>query len=81
MTTQRKPKAPTPHEVDWGGRVFYVEAGKVYEGRRSRLTCGKCAFGKFCDIGGDGFSRRRACAPAFNGRRGNRALHPVQAVG
>lgn len=77
MTTQRKP-AP---EVDHGGRVFYVESGKVYEGRKA-MDCRGCAFGCFCDISGlHGFDRRAACADGLNGRRGHRSLRPVQAVG
>lgn len=81
MTTQRKPKAPTPHEVDRGGRVFYATRWKVYEARPSGLSCGACAFtmgGKECLPMSQS---RRACLPTLNGLRGHRTLHPVQAVG
>lgn len=79
MTTKRKP-SPTP-EVDHGGRVFYVEAGKVYEGKPGN-DCSVCHFANaredlFCRS----ISRRKACATWFNGFRGHHTLHPVQAVG
>lgn len=82
MTTQRKPTAPTPHEVDRGGRVYYVEEGKVYRGRESGSKCPPCRF----SIDGGGCShahpeRRDACSNFHNGGRGHRTLHPVQAVG
>lgn len=31
MTTQRKPKAPTPHEVDRGGQKFYASKFGVWQ--------------------------------------------------
>ena len=73
-------RKPAP-EVDHGGRVYYVEDGKVYEGRPSGIICGACAL----SVGG-GECRpmspsRRACLPTLNGLRGHRTLHPVQAVG
>ena len=82
MTTQRKPKAPTP-EADRGGRVYLVEGGKIWEGRKEYggVLCGGCKYvGRNADW--------RACAKAEfacngtkNVRYGHRALHPVQAVG
>lgn len=72
----RKPS----QEVDHGGRVYYVEAGKVYEGRRTDFSCEGCAFermGNFCLS----LERRSACAHGLNGERGFYTLHPVRAVG
>lgn len=78
----RKPSL-TPYEVDRGGRVFYVEGGKIWEGRKESggVLCGGCKYvGRNADW--------RACAKAEvacngtkNVRYGHRALHPVQAVG
>lgn len=79
MTTQRK-SAP---DVDRGGRVFYVEDGKVYEGMPSTPKCAGCHFaveGGFCDpIIGE--KRRMACVWGLNGDLVHRTLHPVRAVG
>lgn len=78
MTTKRK---PTP-EVDHGGRVYYVEAGKVYEGRKAdSILCGDCEFpGRHRDWP---YCRKAtlACSGNQNIRYGHRSLHPVQAVG
>lgn len=94
MTTQRKPKAPTPrgiskmettaptpHEVDQGGRVFYVENGKVYEGRKHAYLqfCTGCAFAQRRLRGGCG-EALEACGD-YRHDMGSRTLHPVQAVG
>lgn len=40
-------RKPAP-EVDRGGRVYYVEDGKVYIGKDSRHFCGDCE--KSCDL-------------------------------
>lgn len=74
-------RKPAP-EVDHEGRVYYVEAGKVYEGRPSGISCKNC---EFCEDGKGCLhrysSRRDACSDFHNGDRGHRTLHPVQAVG
>jgi len=75
MTTQRKPKSPTPNDVDRGGRVYLVEKGKVWEGKRDR-SCRSCEHkGILCT------RALLACDNKANGGRGYRTLHPVQAVG
>ena len=75
MTTQRKPKAPTP-EVDHGGRVYLVKLGKVWEGKRGG-DCRSCPHKPVCGGG----TPLLACDHQSNGGRGYRTLHPVQAVG
>lgn len=77
MTTQRKP-AP---EVDRGGRVYYIEAGKVYEGRRCSGLCHGCRFFPRDASSGSCVKQSLACMDEQNGGRGHRTLHPVQAVG
>lgn len=76
----RKPSL-TPHEVDRGGRVFYVEDGKVYEGRKHAglQFCTGCAFAQRRLRGGCG-EALEACGD-FRHDMGSRTLHPVQAVG
>lgn len=78
MTTQRKPSP----EVDHGGRVFYVEGGKVYEGRLTESgviteLCIGCDLHEDCN--GEEI-RMDACFNGYNNLRGNRTLHLVQAV-
>lgn len=80
MNTQRKPKEPTPHEVDRGGRAYLVEDGKIWEGLRGG-DCRSCPRSirntrKHCKN-----HCLSVCDDPSNGGRGYRTLHPVQAVG
>jgi len=85
MTTQRKPKASTPHEVDRGGRVYVVQSGGYFKGTPAEDQANPCSgcgasVGAFmCLMRGEAW---RACLvkEKFNG--GPRlTLHPVPAVG
>lgn len=64
---------------DEGGRIYYVEAGKVYEGKKtatiSLMVCRGCHFDDECR--GEK-SRVNACYYGRNGIRGNRTLHRVR---
>ena len=79
---QNKPKSVTATEADHGGRVFYVEDGKVYEGRIKESgviseQCEGCDLRENCK--GEEI-RMDACYHGFNDLRGNRTLHLVRAI-
>ena len=84
----RKPKAPTPRtlsktetvaptpKVDRGGRVYLVEGGKIWEGRK-----GADRWCSGCDVERCTKDHATACHDRTNGGRGNLILRRVQAVG
>lgn len=81
MTTQHKPKATTPHEVDRGGMVYLVMHEATYEGVATPAACVGCALrvGMFlCRIPSNSVAKR-ACQAKRDGIQRN--FRPVQAVG
>lgn len=84
MTTQRKPKAPTPHEVDRGGKVFVVQDGEYFEGTEATVQknpcigCGAAVGDFFCKLRREAW---RACMVKQKIGGPKLTLHPVQAVG